>query len=288
MKVCRIRDRRTIEEAKPSTVSDPSHDRYGQHLSEHDVAKLVQPSEDALTAVHEWLEDHAVETTQLKYTAAKDWIITSLPISKIEKMLDTKYSSYKHEDGSIIVRAPEWSLPTHLHKHIDTIQPTNSFFRATPKISTLETVSKPSNGFQPQYYSNPNVSAVCNTSGVTPLCLRTLYGTLDYTPQAAGVNKVGLTDYLGESNNRSDIHIFLEQFRPEAAGAAYDFKFDVIAGGADYQTLNATQLAAGTDREGNIDAETILAIDYPTPLIACTTGGSPPFIPDALTPTDTN
>ena len=139
-----------------------------------------------------------------------------------------------------------------------------------------------------QYYETPTAASVCNTSGITPLCLRTLYGTVDYQPQAAGKNKVGLTDYLGESNNRSDISIFLKQFRPEAAQAAYDFKFDVIAGGADYQKLNSTQLAAGTDEEGNLDAETILAIDYPTPLIAYTTGGSPPFNPDTLTTTDTN
>lgn len=173
----------------------------------------------------------------MSYTAAKDWVIASLPVKQIEQLLDTKYSTFEHEDGSRIVRAPEWSLPEHLHKHVDTIQPTNSFFRAAPKSSALKSVVpfdqwvEQEIGFVKQYFENPVASAVCNTSGITPLCLRTLYGTINYKPQAAGKNKVGLTDYLGETNNRSDAYIFLEQFRPEAAQEAYQFKFDVVDGG---------------------------------------------------------
>ena len=52
--------------------------------------------------------------------------------------------------------------------------------------------------------------------------------------------------------------------------------------------MNASQLYAGTEQEGNLDAETILGIDWPTPLIAYTTGGSPPFKADENSPTDTN
>ncbi|KAA6408135.1 MAG: tripeptidyl peptidase [Lasallia pustulata] len=137
--------------------------------------------------------------------------------------------------------------------------------------------------------SNITVAQARNTTAVTPLCLRTLYGTYDYTPKVPGINKVGLTDYLSESNNRSDIHLFLQMFRPEAASEAYTFTFDIIANGSAQQTPdNATQLDAGTDLEGNLDAETLIAIDYPTPFITFTIGGSPPFDPSASTTTDTN
>lgn len=238
------------------------------------------------------MSDSSVDN--LVYSPAKDWITVSLPVSKTEDLLDTKYSIYKHEDGSQLVRTQEWSLPLHLHDHIDTIQPTTSFFRTAPKATELRPVNPEFGHWGKQndpsrtYYSNPQAAQVCNTSGITPLCLRTLYGTIDYTPQVPGKNKVGLNDFLGESNNRSDIHIFLEQFRPEAAEAAYQFKFDVIDNGTDYQTLTPAELAAGTDLEGNLDAETILGIDWPTPLIAYTTGGVAPFKPDNYTLTDTN
>lgn len=93
-----------------------------------------------------------------------------------------------------------------------------------------------------------------------------------------------MTDFLGEANNRSDVQIFLEMFRKAAVSEAETFTVDVINGGNNQQTPdNATELADGKDLEGNLDAETIIGIDYPTPLTAFTTGGMPPFDPDDLT-----
>lgn len=279
-----------------SPVSDPDHHRYGDHLSPDEVDELVKPSDESLDLVHEWLLDNGIGRDKLSYSAAKDWVRVSLPIAHVERLLDTKYSVYKHRDGTHIVRAPTWSLPTHLHKHIDTIQPTNSFFRAAPRKSNVmpvEDAGKDVSTAQRVDVASPpadiTVAQACNVSAVTPLCLRTLYGTINYQPKVPGKNKVGLTNYLNEANNRSDVFLFLQQFRPDAAEAALDFRIEVIAGGDNQQTPdNATQLADGKDLEGNLDAETILGIDYPTPLIAYNTGGSPPFKPDANTPTDTN
>ncbi|KAE8445914.1 hypothetical protein EG329_012693 [Mollisiaceae sp. DMI_Dod_QoI] len=276
-------------------VSTPSHSRYGQHLTEAEVNDLVKPADDTLTLVHEWLEDNGVATTDLEYSPAKDWFKISLSVSEIENLLDTKYSVFGHENGDFLIRAPEWSLPLHLHGHIEVIQPTNSFFRPRKQATTISTIDHifdiHAHPTPPVYTppSDPSLAAVCNTSLVTPLCLRTLYGTVDYVPQVPGKNKVGLNDFLGESNNRSDTSIFLKAYRPEAAAAAYEFKVQIIDSGNDEQTQeNSTELAAGKDLEGNLDVETIIGIDWPTPLIAYSTGGSPPFAPDLTTPTDTN
>jgi tripeptidyl-peptidase-1 len=98
-----------------------------------------------------------------------------------------------------------------------------------------------------------------------------------------------LTNFLGEASNRSDVSIFLQQFRPEAAAAANNFSVQVIANGDNQQTPNnATQLKTGKDTEGNLDAETIIGLTWPTPLIEYNTGGSPPFVQDALTVNNTN
>lgn len=255
--------------------------------------ELVKPTDETLDLVNEWLQDSGIDSAELNYSPAKDWIKISLPISSVETLLDTTYSVYQHEDGEYIVRTPNWSLPLHLHSHIEVIQPTNSFFRPRQQASTAKLVhnmvghnSKPSPGPTGQ-----SAVEICgsDTDLVTPDCLRTLYGTIDYVPQVPGKNRVGLNDFLGESNNRSDVHLFLEQYRPEAAAAAYEFTVEVIANGSNQQTQeNATELAAYQDLEGNLDAETILGIDWPTPLTAFTTGGSPPFIPDLTTPTDGN
>lgn len=92
-----------------------------------------------------------------------------------------------------------------------------------------------------------------------------------------------MVDYLGESNNRSDTKIFLDRYRPDASSAAYGFQVVVINGGDDQQTPNTpAQNTAGKDLEGNLDIQTILAFDYPTPAVAFTTGGQPPFQPDTV------
>lgn len=83
--------------------------------------------------------------------------------------------------------------------------------------------------------------------------------------------------------------IFLDRYRPEAVAAAYDFTVEIIDNGNNEQGQeNATELNDGKNLEGNLDAETILGIAWPTPLTAFTTGGSPPFVVDLNTPTDTN
>lgn len=272
-------------------VSDPSHRRYGQHLTIDEVNELVKPTEDALELVHEWLAEHGIDASQLKYSPARDWIAVRLPVSHIERLLNTEYFTFVHNEEDIeIVRAPEWSLPMHLHKHIATIQPTNSFFRPKP-VSKL---SRPFMGASltslPPLPANATIAAACNVSLVTPLCLRALYGTVNYAVKAAGKNTMALNDFLGELNNRSDASIYLQKFRPEAAAAAYQFEQISIAGGTIQQSPeNATQLAKGTGIEGALDVQTMLGIAWPTPLVAYSTGGlNPDFVPDLWDPTDTD
>lgn len=183
-------------------VSDPFHSRYGQHLSAEEVNELVKPSTETSSLVHEWLSNHGISKADLSYSPAGDWISIELPVAKIESLLDTKYSVYEHTEGGYIVRTPEWSLPEHLHEHVETIQPTNSFFRAKAMKKTMKpadlvgglpAMTNLASLAAANLKSGATVAEVCNVTNVTPQCLRTLYGTIDYTPTAAGKNKVGLT-----------------------------------------------------------------------------------------------
>lgn len=123
-------------ELTPLLVSDPDHPRYGQHLAVEEVHDLVAPSEEALDLVHEWLLTNGVK--ELGYSAAKDWINIYIDVGSAERLLDTEYSVYEHEDGGHLVRTSQWSLPKHLHDLIDTIQPTNSFMRSSPQSTDCE------------------------------------------------------------------------------------------------------------------------------------------------------
>lgn len=104
-----------------------------------------------------------------------------MPVSEIERLLNTKYSVYRHTDESELIRTSEWSLPLHLHKHVTTVQPTTSFFRPMAQVKTSMIVPGTEGlVIEPlQLAENEisTVSKVCNHSSVTPDCLRTLYGT---------------------------------------------------------------------------------------------------------------
>ncbi|KAK5114630.1 hypothetical protein LTR62_002203 [Meristemomyces frigidus] len=307
-------------------VSDPTHPRYGQHLSAADVHALIAPSDETVQLVKDWLAEHDLSAT---LSPAKDWLHVSLPVSRVEELLDTEYSIYRHTDGSALVRAPEWSLPEYLHEHIDVVQPTTSFFRTSRQTSDIAPASPggpppswspaewhhhypgpphmppghpwagppggppggyPGNGPPAPPPSAANISAICNATFTTLECLRTLYGTIDYVPKVPEKNAIGVTNYLGETQNRSDIQIFLENFRPDAAasGVAYKFPIISVAGGVDDQNpRNATQLGA-VGVEGDLDGDLVLGVSWPTKFMSWVTGGSPPIDFDLNTPTNTN
>ncbi|KKY15785.1 putative tripeptidyl-peptidase 1 precursor [Diplodia seriata] len=269
-------------------VSDPDHDRYGQHLSVEDVNELIKPSNEALDLVHEWLADSGVDASALKYSPAQDWIDVTLPVSAIEELLDTEYSVYKHQDGSELVRTSKWSLPQHLHEHIDAIQPTTSFMRTGARASNaLELAPWVSSNYAPR--TNSTISKVCNVSSVTPECFQNLYGTKGYVAQT-GASSVGFANYLGEIPIRPDTEKFLRKYRPDAVADAANFTQTSIADGPTQDgALSAAQAADGISREANLDVQAQAGIAGANVHIdSWSTGGSPPFTPDTSTPSNTN
>ncbi|KAL9064217.1 MAG: hypothetical protein Q9161_009011 [Pseudevernia consocians] len=286
------------------TVSDPYHHRYGLHLSAAEVDELVKPTKEADDLVRDWLLDYDIH--DFSYSSSRDWININLPVHLAESLLDTKYYIYRHaDDGTTALRASRWSLPMHLHDHIEAVHPTNAFFRTERQSNHLKSRSEvPSIGLgengAPTYDElvridrtemghmdipdikdlpeNPRPSQACNPLATSPLCLRTLYGTLDYTPQAPERVRVGLVNYLDQVNNQSDIEIFLKRYRPDAVGAAYKIKTEIVALGSNQQAPVTEEQAARTvGLEGNLNAETIIGLAYPIPVTAYNVGGRAPF-----------
>jgi tripeptidyl-peptidase-1 len=155
-------------------VSDPYHSRYGQHLSHDEVNALIAPKDEALDLVHEWLRSNGVD--KFDYSPSKDWINIRVTVEEAEKLLGAEYSVYAHDDGTELARTTKWSLPSHLHEHIDTVQPTTSFMRtkvssdfADPKpLNLSETYMPP--GYVPP--TDPVLAKACSINGTTPTCCK--------------------------------------------------------------------------------------------------------------------
>ncbi|KAF7290878.1 Peptidase S53 domain-containing protein [Mycena chlorophos] len=268
-------------------VSDPTHERYGAHLSKEQVEELIAPHAESVEAVNEWLYSHGVQDSDIARSSAGDWLTIRLPVALAEGMLDTKYHVWKNiKNGEYLVRTTSYSLPEHLHQHIELIQPTTlfgSFRRLTSTIysktpvhassqdgpSSLARIVDPKTGI--------SVDASCNQT-ITISCLKQIYNAVDYKTRGKG--SVAVTGYLGEFANRQDLQSLFKAEVPAAVGTT--FKFISVNNGTDPQD---PEDAGG---EANLDSQFAFGLSFPVPSTFYSTAGSPPFIPDLGTPTDTN
>ncbi|KAJ3537720.1 hypothetical protein NM688_g6636 [Phlebia brevispora] len=267
-------------------VSDPFHERYGQHLTQDEVYDLIAPHDESIDMVDEWLGTYGLFEEHFNRSPGRDWVKVKVPISVAEEMLDTEYYVWTHTDGDSIVRTTTYSLPAHLHDHIELIQPTTLFstlkgMRTTFRFDKDSQINVAANAppINVPTASGGHVDASCNGT-ITITCLLELYNAVGYNASATSGNHIGITGYLEQFANEQDLQSFFADQRPQAVGSS--FKTIFINGGENNQSL------AEAGAEANLDTQFAFGLTFPTPATFFSTGGSPPFIPDILTPTDSN
>ncbi|KAG6002678.1 hypothetical protein E4U21_002830 [Claviceps maximensis] len=298
-------------------VSSPQHANYGKHLSSREIHQLLQPAPESVLAVRQWLTDpDSLRDANITASAGDDWLELTMSVASLETLLQTEYWVFRHEpSGTSAVRSLAWSLPAHLMDVIDVVTPSNVFLRPTaqfkygapppdwetqgrmPTHEELVEEDRLDRGHleipsQEDLSADPTAAEACNRLAVSPLCLRVLYGTWGYRASPSRPasrrgghgpeNSVGIVNFLGEVANRSDIALYLSRYRPDAASAhaEADFTVELVNGGDDQQTRNtAGQMARKKGYEGALDAQTVLGISWPVPLVTYNVGGKPPFRP---------
>jgi tripeptidyl-peptidase-1 len=257
-----------------SETSDPFHERYGKHLSKEQVDELMRPEDETIQEVKEWLNWHGIEDDAVS-TASDRSVTITIPVSLAETMLNTTYHVYAHtKTDETIIRTLEYSLPRHLHDHINLVSPTTYFGTTRSMKVTSFVVSKGASSGPTSDVTPPKSCA--NT--ITPTCLQDLYNTAGYVPTQTATNKIGITGYLEQFASLADLTTFTKQFLPKATNAT--FAVELINGGENNQNDPGV--------EANLDTQYATGMAFPTPMIFYSTGGSPPFIPDDATPTNTN
>jgi tripeptidyl-peptidase-1 len=269
-------------------VSDPSHSKYGAHLSKEQVAELVAPHPDTLELVGSWLACHEVPSTAVSITHGGSWLtVYNVPLTQANALLGATYQRYRHiETNETIIRTISYALPAALHEHVQTVAPTTYFgsphaLRLTSKVMsngpTLPNGDPVLQNASSTFAPGAPLPSTCLKT-ITPECLRRLYNTMSYKPQARSVNQLGITGYLGEFASQSDLTKFLTLFRVDALPA--QFSAVVVNGGINDQNQPGV--------EANLDIQYAESISYPTPNIFYSTGGTPPYKADEQTPTNAN
>ncbi len=205
--------------------------RYGAHLSKDQVAELVAPHPDTLELVGSWLEHHEVPSSAVSITHGGGWLtIKKVSLTKANTLLGASYQNYRHmETNQTVIRTIGYSLPLALYDHVQTVAPTTYFGSPRP----LRLISKlSSNGAilpngdldlqraLPTFVPGTPIPPICSST-ITPTCLRLLYKTWAYQPQATWKNQLGITGYLEQYASQSDLTEFLTRFRLDAALARF-------------------------------------------------------------------
>ncbi|KAF8903507.1 peptidase S8/S53 domain-containing protein [Gymnopilus junonius] len=263
-------------------ISDPTHARYAQHLTKEETDAFLAPHADSTAVVEEWLFFHGIDTSSTQRSDAGDWIKLQVSVDQAERMLGTKYNVYQHEpSGEQVVRTLSYSLPKELHSHVDVVAPTTYFgtLRSMKKRNVLQPNKKPLTDEEAALHfgSDAAVPSSCADT-ITPTCLRDLYNTSTYTPTQTKVNELGIAGYLDEFANTADLQSFFKKYRKDAVGSSFSI-VQVNGGGNDQSNPGV---------EANLDTQYTTAISFPTPNIYYSVGGSPPFIPDDNTYSNTN
>ena len=198
------------------------HSRYGQHLTKAQVDALSAPHPDSTGLVEDWLSHHGIlhnPECQMTRSSSGDWILVSISVGQLERMLETKYNVYKHSaTGTTLIRTTSYSLPRILHDHVTVVTPATYFGQPKPQRRTKfarsarRSLHERDNGEVTSIATNdaPGTNddtlapASCSNQ-ITPDCLRKLYN-IDYKPISTG-NSLGVVGFLDEFPNHSDLKV---------------------------------------------------------------------------------
>lgn len=190
---------------------------------------MVAPHPETIDLVDSWLTAHNIDLSSAQRENGGSWLTVVVSVDQASRMLNTTYNLYRHaQSDDYVVRAMSYSLPTVLHGHIGTVAPTTYFgtmrsMKATnrlqPEIKTIENDNEVAHKLVGPG-SLATVPASCSTT-ITPSCLRALYNTSTYVPQATTKNSIGVAGYLDEFANRADLQTFFQRFRTDAVGGTF-------------------------------------------------------------------
>ncbi|KAF9077784.1 peptidase S8/S53 domain-containing protein [Rhodocollybia butyracea] len=206
---------RTGLEDALNKASDPSHEKYGQWLSQEDIQYYAAPTREALHSVRKWLSSNNIDSQST--TVSGDWIKFNVSVGTANTMLNAKYSIFEYTaSGKQAVRTLEYSVPEDLREYIKAIHPASSGHHHNIGSASNDASEKASSS-STSSASLPTSTAQfshCNET-VTPACIQKLYG-LPTTSVSSNTNStIGVSGYSGQDANKADLTAFLKLFKPD-------------------------------------------------------------------------
>jgi len=246
-------DRRAMLEKIFWEVSDPKHEKYGQHITIDDITKLLNVSAQRVDAVVAYFDVPGISVNR-----NNDMIYVELPAAAAEKLLNTKLGFFIHTEatrpgmlsGRRIVRASTaYYLPDEIDVHVELVGELLQF----PRLRLRELKD-----LQTGAGSWPNA---CNASAckgfVTPDVLAERYRF----PKPSNSPRRGVV-----SGNKMAVAAFEDQYfkQPDLKKFSQSCRRDVTVDRVQLPNRLYPQNQGGT--EANLDIEYIKAVAPEVPL----------------------
>lgn len=110
--------------------SDPESPDYGKHYTPEQVVELFKPSDESADVVKKWLVTAGVPEKSIFVPKSQGWVSFDSTVEQLEDILQTKYHTYHHaRTDQEHIGTDHYSLPEHVSKHVDFVQPAVTFQR---------------------------------------------------------------------------------------------------------------------------------------------------------------
>ncbi len=260
-------------------VSDPSHAKYGQHLSREALADMMAPRAESTVTVRSWLRSAGIADAQVHEDG--EWINLSVTVREASALLEADFGLWAHDSDTRVtrVRALEYSVPDDVTEHIKMVAPVVRFGELRPHRSQilevvdaaqLQTQAAAAAAIPPQVLD----VAFCNDT-ITPECLRSLYNVGSYQADPSQPSLFGVSGFLEKWAKYDQLALWSAAWAPYAADAT--FTSVGINGGVNEQVI-ATD--PNDDAEAALDVQYAVALSYKMPIIYYSTGGRGPLVQD--------
>jgi len=193
-------DRRAMLEKVFWEVSNPKHEKYGQHLTTEEITKLLAVPQSRVDAVSAYFSEQGA--SWIEVNPNKDMVTVTMPAAAVETALKTKLGFFVHSEHSNvrITRAQAaYHLPEEVAEHVSMVGELLQFPRM--RLKSLQNLATGAGTW-------PNACAASGCKGlVTPSVLAERY-KFPSANSSNGASSMAVAEFQGQYYKDTDLKTF--------------------------------------------------------------------------------
>lgn len=234
-------------------ISTPSHPRYGQFMTQEEIARRLSPSADKVKIVTDFLNNHGVAAENIVINKYRDMINVEMPAKIANKMFQTEFGLFRSVAKRNVV-LPRITRPYYLPEEVaEVVSIVDDIMRFPSVRSVIPVLEDAQTTGTDAEFNSCNTGSVKCQGTTTPAVLKKAYNIPTLTSVAPG-NSMSVAEFQYQYYDNTDLKSF-----SNACGATVTV--DTTVGGN-----NESICLAGGCVEALLDIEYIEAVANPIPL----------------------